>query len=76
VKKGIKNFNPHYITKLLEEEFPIENLFLLYNAATNENMDKGNFHKMLKHREVVEATGNVVKNVGYRPPRLFTMKID
>lgn len=76
VKRAIKSFNPHYITKLLRDEFPIEDLFVLYNAATNENMDKGNFHKMIKNKELVEETGNVAKNVGYRPPRLFTMKVE
>lgn len=74
LKRGIGNLNHHYISKLINEKFPIEEVFQLYNTVVDDKIDKGNFHKLIKRKEIVEETGELVRNVDYRPPKLYRFK--
>lgn len=74
LKRGVKGLNQHYISKLIEDEFTLEDVFSLYNKVVDEEVDKGNFHKLIKGKDLLEETGAVMKNVGYRPPRLYRFK--
>ncbi|MDQ6985134.1 MAG: hypothetical protein Q9M91_01120 [Candidatus Dojkabacteria bacterium] len=72
--KHYSEFDKQYYEAFIGKKFTIESMFDIYKSLVNYDIEKGNFHRLLKSLDLLEDTGELLEGVSYRPPKLYRFK--
>lgn len=59
---------------LLGDEFTLPQLQKVYEIILNETLDKSSFRKKIEESNLIEPSGNELKNGAFRPSKLYKLK--
>jgi hypothetical protein len=75
VAQKIKEMNPEYLSSILGKEFLMRELFNLYKVLVDKKKGRANFYKLVRKNNHIVPVGRRKRDVYYRPPEYYSVRI-